>query len=136
MENDQRIFEAIIRQDFSSFIGKVFSTINPGAEFHSNWHIDLIADYLEAATKGDIKRLIINMPPRSLKSVCISVAWPAWLLAQKPSSRIMAASYSSVLSDKHSLDTKLVLESDWYLKLFPNTRLSRKHNCKSKFLTT
>jgi predicted phage terminase large subunit-like protein len=136
MENDQRIFDAIIRQDFPSFIGKVFSTINPGAEYHSNWHIDLIADYLEAARQGQIKRLIINMPPRSLKSVCISVAWPAWLLAQKPSSRIMAASYSSVLSDKHSLDTKLVLESDWYLKLFPNTKLSKKHNCKSKFLTT
>lgn len=133
---DVRLFEAIIRQDFPSFIGKVFSTINPGAKYHSNWHIDLIADYLEAARSGKIKRLIINMPPRALKSVCISVAWPAWLLAQTPEARIMAASYSSVLSVKHSLDTKLVLESDWYQKLFPKTKLSRKHNCKNKFLTT
>lgn len=136
MSNKTRLLEAIIRQDFPSFIGKVFSTINPGAKYHSNWHIDLIADYLEAARSGEIKRLIINMPPRALKSVCISVAWPAWLLAQTPESRIMAASYSSVLSVKHSLDTKLVLESDWYKKLFPKTRLSRKHNCKNKFLTT
>jgi predicted phage terminase large subunit-like protein len=136
MQNDSRVFEAIIRQDFPSFIGKVFSTINPGAEYQSNCHIDLIADYLEAARSGDIKRLIINMPPRSLKSVCISVAWPAWLLAQKPSARIMAASYSSVLSVKHSLDTKLVLESEWYKNIFPGTELSKKHNCKNKFLTT
>lgn len=137
MKNDLRlVVEAIIRQDFSSFISKVFSTINPGAKYHSNWHIDLIADYLEAARYGHIKRLIINMPPRALKSVCISVAWPAWLLAHKPETRIMAASYSSVLSVKHSLDTKLVLESEWYKKLFPKTKLSRKHNCKNKFLTT
>ncbi len=136
MQNDLRIFEAIIRQDFSSFIRKVFSTINPGMEYHSNWHIDLIAEYLEAARSKQIKRLIINMPPRSLKSVCISVAWPAWILAQKPESRIMAASYSSVLSVKHSLDTKLVLESEWYKYIFPNTKISKKHNCKNKFLTS
>lgn len=110
MKNNARLFEAILRQDFSSFISKVFNTINPGTKYYSNWHIDLIADYLEAARSGGIKRLIINMPPRSLKSVCISVAWPAWLLAQTPEARIMAASYSSVLSVKHSLDTKLVLE--------------------------
>jgi predicted phage terminase large subunit-like protein len=136
MEYDKKLLDAVLRQDFSSFINKVFHTINPGAEYQANWHIDLIADYLEAVRAGSIKRLIINMPPRALKSVCVSVAWPAWLLAQKPSSRIMAASYSASLSIKHSLDCRLVVNSNWYQELFPHTKLSRKHNQKSKFLTT
>ncbi len=76
------------------------------------------------------------MPPRALKSVCVSVAWPAWLLGQNPATRIMAASYSSTLSIKHSLDCRLVASADWYKQLFPNTKLSKKHNQKSKFLTT
>ncbi|MDP4709153.1 MAG: phage terminase large subunit [Rickettsiaceae bacterium] len=136
IEYDKKLLDAVLRQDFSSFIGKVFHTINPGAEYQANWHIELIADYLEAVRAGNIKRLVINMPPRALKSVCVNVAWPAWLLAQQPSTRIMAASYSSVLSVKHSLDCRLVVNSEWYKKLFPNTILSRKHNQKSKFLTT
>jgi hypothetical protein len=136
MKCNKQFLEAVLRQDFSSFIGKVFHTINPGAEYQANWHIDLIADHLEAVQNGSIKRLIINMPPRALKSVCVSVAWPAWLLGHDPSKRIMAASYSSVLSIKHSLDCRLVLSSKWYRDLFPNTVLSKKHNQKSKFLTS
>lgn len=135
MKYNKKLLSALLRQDFSSFIGKVFHTVNPGNTYHSNWHIDLIADYLEAVRKGQIKRLIINMPPRALKSVCVSVAWPAWLLGQNPAVRIMAASYSATLSIKHSLDCRMVLSSDWYKALFPNTVLSRKHNQKSKFLT-
>lgn len=73
------LLSSILRQDFASFIGKVFATINPGIEYEHNWHIDLIADYLILVEKGDIKRLIINIPPRALKSVCVSVAWPSSL---------------------------------------------------------
>lgn len=136
MKYNKKLLDALLRQDFSSFITKVFHTINPGAEYQANWHIDLIADYLEAVRAGSIKRLIINMPPRALKSVCVSVAWPAWLLAQNPAARIMAASYSSSLSIKHSMDCRLIVGADWYQELFPDTKLSKKHNQKSKFLTT
>ncbi len=85
---------------------------------------------------GGINRLIINIPPRSLKSICVSVAWPAYLLGASPTKRIMAASYSQILSIKHSLDCRFILNSDWYKELFPNTILSKTHNQKSKFLTT
>ena len=84
----------LIKNDLYSFINKVFDTINPGINYQPNWHIELISDYLNAVQNGEIKRLIINLPPRSLKSVCISVAWPAWLLAHDPTKRILAASYS------------------------------------------
>lgn len=73
-------FDSLLRRDLSSFIGKTLATVDPSAQYLPNWHIDLIAEYLQAATRGEIRRLIINMPPRCLKSVCVSVAWPAWLL--------------------------------------------------------
>ncbi|MFK8040358.1 MAG: hypothetical protein AB8B67_03380 [Rickettsiaceae bacterium] len=127
---------AILRKDFASFINKVFNTINPGLVFETNWHIDLIAEYLQAIQNGQIKRLIINIPPRNLKSICVSVAWPAWLLGHNPSKRIIVASYSQILSIKHSLDCRLILSSKWYQNIFPKTILSKSHNQKSKFLTT
>lgn len=136
MLKNRKLLDALVRNDFSSFIHKVFTTINPGKEYHGNWHINLIAEYLEEVRAGNIKRLIINMPPRALKSVCTSVAWPAWLLAKNPSARILAASYSQVLSIKHSMDTRFVLNADWYRESFVNTKLSKKHNQKSKFMTT
>lgn len=136
MNNDRRILKALLRQDLASFIAKVFAHINPGIPYEHNWHIDLLADYLTAAYRGEIKRLIINIPPRSLKSVCVSVAWPAWVLGQDATKRIMAASYSQSLSIKHSLDCRSILLADWYRELFPQTILSKKHNQKSKYLTT
>lgn len=130
-----KILNALLRQDFASFIHKCFNTINPGIEFLSNWHIELIAEYLEQTRQGKINRLIINMPPRALKSVCISVAWPAWLLGHDPSFRIMAASYSQALSTKHSLDCRMILESEWFNSLFPECIISKKQNQKNKFMT-
>jgi predicted phage terminase large subunit-like protein len=112
------------------------ATIDPAAQFEPNWHIDLIAEYLEAARKSQIKRLIINVPPRSLKSVCVSVAWPAWLLGHDPRARIIAASYAASLSVKHSLDCRLVIADEWYKNVFPTVKLARGQNEKHKFATT
>jgi predicted phage terminase large subunit-like protein len=117
------------------FIAHSFATINPGTTFLNNWHIDLIAYKLQQAYEGKIKRLIINMPPRSLKSLCVSVAWPAWLLAQDPSSRIMVASYSQILSIKHSLDCRKLLQAPWYKSAYSKTVLAKDQNQKSKFMT-
>lgn len=129
------ILQSMLRRDMSSFIEKTFKTINPGVAYMKNWHIDLIGEKLEEVRQGKIKRLIINMPPRALKSVCVSVAWPAWLLGHDPTKRIMVASYCQMLSVKHSMDCRIVMESDWFKKIFPETSLSHRHNQKSKFMT-
>jgi predicted phage terminase large subunit-like protein len=142
MEND--IIDAAIAEkydertakNFSWFIGRTLLTADPGAHFQSNWHIDLIAEYLEAARRGEITRLIINMPPRALKSQCVSIAWPAWILGHDPSARIMAASYSAALAIRHSLDCRQVVTSPWYQRLFPAMKLTRDQNEKHKFMTT
>lgn len=136
MRYSKQLNNAILRQDLASFIAKSLSTVSPGVEYLHNWHIDAIADKLEAAYRGDITRLLINIPPRYLKSVCVSVAWPAWILGKNPSARIIAASYSQILSVKHSLDCRLLLNSSWYKDIFPDTNLSNDQNEKNKFMTT
>ncbi len=129
-------FSDLLRRDFSSFVGKTLATADPGARYLPNWHIDLIAEYLEAARAGQVTRLIINMPPRMLKSQSVSIAWPAWLLGHDPSARIMAASYSAALAIRHSLDCRQVMMAPWYRRLFPDTKLTHDQNQKHKFMTT
>ena len=126
----------VLRNDSSAFIHKSFNTINPSVKYSHNWHIDLIAEYLKEVYNGNIKRLIINIPPRSLKSVCISVAFPAWILGKNPSSRIIVASYSEILSLKHSTDCRIIINSQWFKKLFPDFQLNQSQNEKHKFATT
>lgn len=126
----------ILKNNLSYFTEKVFKTVDPSAIYMHNWHIKLIAEYLLACQRGEIKRLIINIPPRFLKSISVSVAYPAWLLGHDPAAKIMTASYSQDLSFKHSLDCRLTIESDWYQQLFPDTKLVEDQNTKKKFVTT
>lgn len=122
--------------NFEKFIERVFCCADPSTTYLPNWHIGVVAEHLQEVANGNMRRLIINIPPRSLKSICVSVAFPAWLLGVNPATRIMAASYSNILSIKHSLDTRLVLESDWYRQMFPATVICDDQNEKSKFVTT
>ena len=74
--NDQEL-AAMLRADLATFTERVFDHLNPGTPFLPNWHMDVIADKLQAVLDGRIKRLIINVPPRSLKSIMTSVAFVA-----------------------------------------------------------
>ena len=132
----ERLFEAALRQDLSSFTRKTFHTVDPGAEYLSNWHIDCMSEHLMAAANGEIRQLIINIPPRMMKSISVGVAWPAFLLGHDPTRKIMAASYAKELSLKHSQDCRLVVESEWYRRIFPEVVIADDQNTKSKFLTT
>lgn len=125
-----------LRVHLSPFIQKTFETVDPGATFLPNWHIDLISEYLEACYYREIPKLVINMPPRFIKSIAVSVALSAWVLGRDPSEQILCASYSGKLSMKHSVDTRLVLESPWYRATFPGVLIARDQNEKSKFQTT
>lgn len=126
----------LLQNDLTSFIQKCFATVNPSTEYQFNWHISLIAEHLIACEKREIKRLIINIPPRHLKSLIVNVAWPAWLLGQNPANRFISASYSQALATKHSLDSRLIINSDWYKENFPKTKLTSDQNQKEKFVTT
>ena len=131
-----RVFNALMRDDLSSFIQRVFATVDPGSTYHHNWHIDAIAHQLERVERGEITRLIITMPPRSLKSIAASVAFPAWLLGRDPRKRVLAVSYAEGLSDKLALDCLKVLDAPWYKACFPATRIARSRTARSDFETS
>lgn len=124
------------RKSMFSFFKGAFKIIDPGVVLQTNWHIDLICEYLEACYAREIRKLIINMPPRCLKSNTVTVAFPAWVLGQDPSERFLCSAYSSKLSTKHSVDTRLIIQSAWYRALFPKTLITYDQNEKMKFQTT
>jgi len=119
-------FQALLRHDFRAFVHKAFLTLSPGQTFVLDWHLSAIAYQLERVRRGEIKRLIINMPPRSLKSIMASAAFPAFVLGHDPTRRIICVSYSGDLAKKHANDFRAVLESPWSKRLFPTTRIGQK----------
>jgi predicted phage terminase large subunit-like protein len=135
MDLTQKELKAILRLDFCALIERCFYQLNPQTQFLRNWHIELIAAKLEACRRGDIRRLIINVPPRSLKSLCASVALPAWLLGHNPATPILCVSYAQDLSDKLARDCRGVMMSSWYQRTF-NTRLSAQKQSVQEFTTT
>src|SRR5437868_12177979 len=92
--------DAFLRNDFVTFTERSFMELNSQADFLLNFHIELIAEALESCRRGETRRLIINVPPRSLKSHCVTIAFPAWLLGHEPTKKIIAASYAQELADK------------------------------------
>jgi predicted phage terminase large subunit-like protein len=101
-----------------------------------NWHIRALAYHLEQVRLGKITRLIINMPPRSLKSIVSSVAFPAFVLGHDPTKRLIAVSYGSDLAIKHANDFRAILKTPRYQRLFPGTRISRIKNTEFEVITT
>lgn len=108
------IDRVLAERSFSEFVDQAWPVLEPSTPFISNWHIDLLAEYLEAVADGEITRLIINVPPRSGKSLLATIFFPCWVWLRNPAERFMFASYSSMLSTKHSVDRRAVLRSRWY----------------------
>src|SRR3984893_657373 len=119
-------YRALLRLDFYAFIERCFLQLNPRTKFLPNWHIEVMAAKLEACRRGKIKRLIICVPPRHLKSLAGSIALPAWILGHDPSAQILCVSYAQDLSDKLARDFRSIMNSRWYLALFPTRPLARK----------
>jgi predicted phage terminase large subunit-like protein len=133
---DRAVFNAMLRQDFEAFVRKVFHTLCPGQTFIPVWFIAALAYQLERVRSGEIRRLIINMPPRSLKSIMASVAFPAFILGHDPTRRIICTSYSGELAYKLSNDFRAILASPWYQALFPATRIGPYKNSETEIELT
>src|SRR5688572_1280660 len=112
-------YRVLMRLDFALFVERVFRYLNPQAEYFDNWHIRVMATRLDACRKGELRRLTVNVPPRSLKSIIASVAFPAWLLGHNPSAQILCVSYAQDLAEKLARDCLAVMHSEWYQALFP-----------------
>jgi predicted phage terminase large subunit-like protein len=122
---------------FGAFTYQAFEALNPGQRLITNWHIDAICYHVQKMVTGEAqKRLNLNLPPRTLKSFIVSVALPAWLLGRNPGTRIICASYSDELSTKFSRDCRALLETPFYKRAFPGTKLNPKKAAEGEFETT
>ncbi len=126
----------IMRRDLATFTERAFHELNPGGELLSGWYLELVAAELEKCRLGETNRLIINLPPRSLKTHSASIAFVAWLLGHDPTCKIMCASYGQDFSDKPARDTRTLMNSSWYQALFPATRIAADRKAIHDFVTT
>ncbi len=110
---------------FALFAERCFVHLHPGKEFLPNWHHQAIDHVLGQIRGGETNRLIINIQPRSLKSLIVSVAYPAFVLGHDPKKRIYVISYGDDLADRHSSDFSAIVESDWYQRVFRNMRIKK-----------
>jgi len=127
--------QELAERKLADFIRQAWHVIEPATPYLHNWHIDLICEYLEAVSAGQITRLIINIPPRYMKSIAVSVMWPVWEWIRHPETRWIFASYSQSLSTKHSVDRRTIIQSDWYQSRWGDRfKLVEDHNLKTEFL--
>lgn len=129
-------YDALTRLDFATFVARVFVELNGTTRYLDNFHVHVIAAALEAMRRGEDLRDIFNMPPRNLKSLIISVAFVAWLLGHDPSLKIICVSYGQELAENLARQCKQVIQSAWYQRLFPKTRLSASRQAVHSFETT
>lgn len=119
------MYHALLRRDFLSFIAKCIDTIDPGANYRENWHILVLALKLELVRSGGVRRLMINLPPRSLKTHIVSVAYTAWVLGHDPRKRIICVTYSNEVSKTQAKLFAKIVSSDWYRASFPECQADK-----------
>jgi predicted phage terminase large subunit-like protein len=122
--------------DFEIYVKNVFRILNPNTPLVDSWTIRCLAEYLEAIRAGQLKKLIINIPPRFLKSTIANIGFSSWLLGHQPNKRIIVASHSDSLARSQSILTRDVMRSNFYKKLFPNTSFKDDQDTQKEFTTT
>lgn len=115
----------------------VWAVLEPGRKFVDGWHIKVICEHLEAVASGQIKRLIITMPPRHMKSLLVSVIFPLWVWLRQPSKRFIVACYEMGLSLDLALKMKRLIESEWFQARWGSKiRLKKDQDAKGFFENT
>ena len=121
----QVVLRALLANNLTSFTEFAFDVVRPGVSFKPNWHFEAVTEKLSQVARGEVRRLIITLPPRTLKSLCASVALPAWFLGRYPSERVVVVSYSDILARTHANDFRLLVNDPIYQATFPAMRLAR-----------
>ena len=125
-----------LAKNFHSFLVRCIGVLHGRHAYTPAWHTEVLASRLQAVGEGKAKRLIVNVPPRHLKSLTASVALPAWLLGRDPSLAIVNVSYAQSLSDDFARKCRTIMASDWYRDLFPMTRLASAREPLAELATT
>lgn len=125
LEQERRYCKKLV-----NFVQAAWPIIEPGEPYKHNWHIDVICEHLEAVSRGEIKNLLINVPPGTMKSILVSVMWPAWEWTINPALRYFGASYDESLSIRDAMKCRDIITSEWYQKLWPNVNIRKDVNQK------
>ncbi len=112
-------------QTLAGFVREAWHVIEPSIPYVHGWHIDAICAHLEAVTHGQITRLLINVPPGTMKSLLCGVFWPAWEWTFKPQLRYLGSSYSEDYAKRDNRRMRDLVTSDWYRALWPEVVLTR-----------
>ncbi len=119
---------------FREFVRQAWPVVEPATPFVPGWHIDAIIEHLEAMSRGQIRNLLINVPPRHMKSLLVSVFWPAWEWILFPERRWLYSSYAAQLSIRDSVKCRRLIESPWYQKNWGKVfALTSDQNTKGRF---
>lgn len=127
----------LIEGDLYEFTKDAWSAISPSVPFHPNWHLEVVCDHLQACTEGHIRNLIINIPPRHLKSMATQVFWPAWVWARKPSVKFLCVAYNKNLVARDARKCRNIIMSPWYQERWGwKYQLSEDQNVKYHYENT
>ena len=121
---DSEQLNAAFNQKFELFAAKAFQIIEPAIEYEWSWYLECISEHLEAVERGEIPRLIINIPPRCLKSYLVSTAFPAWVMGNRPHAKFICTSYGFEVVEANARKCKQIMQSEWYQQCFPKTKIS------------
>lgn len=124
-DDEAAVLEALVTRRLDAFIAKTFQHLNNGQNLKPNWLIGTMAWHLDQVERVALKRLIINVPPRHLKSISASVAFPAFVLGRNPGTTFTLVCYSQELGEKMMRDLRSVLGSPWFRRAFPELRLTK-----------
>ncbi|MGH7458563.1 MAG: phage terminase large subunit [Longimicrobiaceae bacterium] len=148
----EQIDAELARRSLAGFIKAAWPVVQVDP-LQWSWHLDVVCEYLEACTRREVRQLIINVPPRTMKSRAVSVMWPAWSWLTDPTTRWLFASYAADLAVEHAVESREVIESrggrerggtlleragyQGLLRLLgANWHLSTDQNVKSKYKNT
>ena len=110
--------KSVIEKSFKLFVKNAWPHAD-NAKFKANWHIDALCDHLQAVAEGKIKRLLINIPPGTAKSLIVSVLYPVWVWTTQPSKTFISTSYAMELATRDARRSRNLLESEWYQARWP-----------------
>jgi len=140
MEDKSELLKAICRESFYFYQQKAFSILEPGVPYEDNWHIECIAEHLQALHENRLpdgkKRLAILVPPRSLKTFMASIAFPSWVMGNQPYQKFICTSYKFDLAKEMAQKSRIIMSDEWYTSTFHETKIDERQNEKHNFWTT
>jgi predicted phage terminase large subunit-like protein len=123
-----------MEMDLAAFFRAAWTILEPGKPLLWSWHYSLIAEYLTLVAQKKLRRLIINVPPRTAKSAYVTKCFPVWMWLQNPAVSFLFASYSSALSTDHSVDRRNLIQSQWFQSLWADKfQLAPDRNLTTQF---